>query len=144
MDNIATLAGKFKTSIELQTYCDAQYTALTKAYERIGQLEGEIKHLQGLLTSTAPLVENKSELIIKSTEQVICEMEIERLKQTAMNRILTLEETKRFDLLVKNLYLSRGDTKDLEVDFTQLPPGITEATLLKIASIPDVKVEENV
>lgn len=134
LESITTLAGQFKTHTELQQYCDAQYITLQKAYERIQRLEGELTHLKSVLAST-PLTDNPVQ-IITSDEQSICEMEIQRLKETAMQRGLTLEETKRLDLLVKNLFLSKEQRKDLNVPFKNLS-NISRDTLIEIASQPD-------
>jgi hypothetical protein len=143
LDTITTLAGQFQSNGELQIYCDAQYITLQKAQERIKALETENKHLQTLIAATQPLVGPlKSELIVKSTEQTICEMEIEKLKTVSMNRSLTLEETKRLDLLVKNLLLAKGLQKDILPDYRTIPSGFTESSLVAIAAVPELPVDE--
>lgn len=134
MDNITTLAGTFASHVELQQYADVQYKLLQKAHDKIALLEAEIVHLKSIVTSSQPLLSAPSELIIKSTEQAICEMQIERLKEASMNRNLTLEETKRLDLLVKNLILAKEANKEIKPDYKYLPEGITEATLISIAA----------
>src|ERR1700733_5898776 len=63
-----------------------------------------------------PIIEE----IEKKTEKLICETEIERLQQTSSNRSLTLEETKRLDLLVKNLLLCKGAYKDIKPDYRSI------------------------
>jgi len=136
LDNITTLAGRFKSDSDLQEYCNIQFLTLQKAHERILQLEGEIKHLQELVSSTTQLT-HKVETLIVPTEQAICEMQLMFLREESLKRPLTLEETKRLDLLVKNLYLAKGQSTAIITDFTRLPSGISEAKLMEIASLPD-------
>jgi len=53
----------------------------------------------------------KSQIIIEevSTEREIAEMQLERLKHIAKDRLLTFEEVKIYDLLTKNLLLAKGE-----------------------------------
>jgi hypothetical protein len=136
-DNIVTLAGKFESVVQLQEYCDAQFRELERSIHRIQQLEGEVSHLKSLLAGTTTLLDNKVERVVVSAEQAICEMQIEMLKKTAMDRQLTLEETKRLDLLIKNLHISKQAKPAMEAEFTS--GLISEADLIKLASVPDNK-----
>lgn len=64
----------------------------------------EIKHLQSLVSQTVPVmkpVQPKFSIAV-SAEEEIAQLQLERLRQAAKNRVLTLEETRMFDLLVKN------------------------------------------
>lgn len=132
--DIITLAGKFKSDQDLQSYCNAQYEALQVAATKIKALEDEVAHLKSLLVHTAPL-ESKIEKIQVSDEQAICEMQIQRLKKIALDRELTLEETKKLDLLVKNLNLSKGQSTSIIADYSTL--NVQEAKLIELASLPD-------
>lgn len=134
-DNIVTLAGKFESVVQLQEYCDAQFRELERSIHRIQQLESEVSHLKGLLAGTTTLLDNKVERVVVSAEQAICEMQIEMLKKTAMDRQLTLEETKRLDLLIKNLHISKQVKPSIEAEFSS--GLISEAELIKLASVPD-------
>lgn len=138
-DNILTLAGKFKSNVELQEYCNKQYVALEKSLQRIHELEIEIGHLKELLAGSAPLVqvEPKVELMPGSAEQSICEIQINMLQDVAKQRPLTLEETKRLDILVKNLYLAKSQNAAIPVDYTKLPAQVSEAQLIALAAVPD-------
>lgn len=130
MDNITTIFGKFSSVLELKEYADKQFVAFKQAVERVQQLEKEVDHLKGLLANKTPI------LGVVSSEIAICDMQINFLKQESMNRPLTLEETKRLDLLVKNkiLYTEHEQAKykpkedDGDVDM---------ATLLTIVSNPE-------
>lgn len=137
LDNITSLSLKFKTHEELQSYANTQYVALQDAFYKIKQLEEQVLHLKSLLNP-----EHRIEEILVPTEQQICEMEIDKLRKTSMERSLTLEETKRLDLYIKNLYLIKGTVKDIETDFKRLPPGITRTQLEQIAAKPEPVVDE--
>lgn len=134
-DSIIKISEKFQTHAELQEYCNKQYESLKQAREIIQSLRAEVIHLKELLTSSNHLVNSSPELIVKSVEQTICEIQIEMLRTEAMDRSLTLEETKRLDLLVKNLLLCKGAYKDIKVDFTSLPKGLSSEKLLEIAAV---------
>jgi len=67
-----------------------------------------------------------------SSERIICEFQIEILKQDALLRPLTLEEVKKLDLLVKNLNIIKE--KDLKQDKTQLQD-LEESKLLELVSL---------
>jgi regulator of replication initiation timing len=151
-DNIATMAGEFKDMKELQAYCDAQYVQLDSALKRVHELELEVAHLKELLSGAVPLVEphteatavaktvqpeQKVDLVVRSDEQTICEVQINMLKSTAMNRPLTLEETKRLDLLVKNLSLIKAQQAAIPADYSKLPPNVSAADLIAIAAVPE-------
>lgn len=129
-DNIIDITG-LTASSELQMFADAQTAALTKAASRIKQLEDEISHLKELLVSTVPL--NPTVPIIVSKEQEIIEVQIEKMRKTAMEREFTLEETKRLDLLLKNWFILKGNDKSISAEFSQLS-AVGEAELLRIAS----------
>jgi hypothetical protein len=126
-NNIVTLAGRFKSDLELKDYCNAQFKALEKAAAQLAARDAEIAHLKALLSSTTTIVgpepqriveasptENLTVRLIVPKEQAICEIEIERLHTLTKDRALTLEETKRLDVLVKNLYLIKKATIDEE------------------------------
>lgn len=138
-DNILTLAGKFKSNVELQEYCNQQYVALEKALKRIHELDLEVAHLKELLAGTTPLVQSepKVELLPGSAEQSICEIQINMLQDVAKQRPLTLEETKRLDILIKNLYLAKSQNAAIPVDYTKLPPQVSEAQLIALAAVQD-------
>lgn len=127
-DTILTLAEKFGSTVELQLYCDTQYKTILSLNEQILTLKGEIAHMKELLHS-------KVERLEVSPEQAICEIQIRRLLESTSMRELTLEETKRLDLLVKNLYLAKGQNAALVADFTKSP--LSEEALLLLVEAPD-------
>jgi hypothetical protein len=67
-------------------------------------------------------------------EELISNSQLERLKHAAMNRELSLEEVKKFDLLVKNKRLAQGETTTIVADYKNLPANLQKTELIKIAS----------
>lgn len=133
LETISDVASKFKDLSDLQAYANKQFIALKQARDLIQKLQAEVTHLKELLSSNS-YQGSQPELIIKSTEQSICEVQIEKLRESAMERPLTLEETKRLDLLVKNLLLCKGAHQNIKTDYSILPKGLTSEKLLSIAS----------
>ena len=103
-------ADKFRTQKELQEYAHSQFLSLMKANKRIEHLEIENRQLKEEITQ----ISAKESIITKSAEQELCEIELSKLRDNAKQRELTLEETKRMDLLVKNLYLAIGKPNSLK------------------------------
>lgn len=139
MAEIITLAGSFSDSKALSDYCNAQYLSIQSSVEKIKKLESEITHLQQLLASTTDLLP-RTDKILKTPELAICEVQISILENRALQKELTLEEVKTFDLLVKNkLLLSgqpttiNGQKKNSKIE------EYTEAQLVQIAKIEEKK-----
>lgn len=90
--------------------------------EEINKLQLKIKQLQSGVTHV-------------SDEELIANTQLERLKMKAMEQELTLEEIKKFDLLVKNKKLSEANTTSLPAEYKNLPEDINDSELLQIASL---------
>lgn len=50
---------------------------------------------------------------LKTPQQMIAELQLEKLLKVAIERDLTLEEVKMYDLLCKNLNLSEGKASEI-------------------------------
>ena len=127
---IASIGKTFKNSKELQEYCDNQYKTLEASLERVKKLEDEVVHLKDLLTSASQLIQSAEKLSSVSNELLICESQLAFLYKTSAKRELTLEETKKLDLLVKNLRLLQGKSTSIEAEFRNM----SDESLLQIAS----------
>lgn len=130
--DIKTLAGEFKSSIELKDYCNKQYVALEQALKRVTDLQHEVAHLKELLAAAKVVPVVAPSIIPGNPEQTICEMQVNLLYSIAASRALTLEETKRLDLLVKNLLLIKAQPGK-PIDYS-LPKDVTEADLVSLAA----------
>lgn len=71
-----------------------------------------IKQLETMLMSVTPVIGEVSPLI-RSTEQIIIDFQIEKFKDAAMLRSLTLDETRQLDLLIKNKRLLDGNATEI-------------------------------
>lgn len=140
--SITTLAGEFKNAAELQEYCNAQFISLSNAMKKIEEMKNEIEHLKKLVGGATQVMSTPAPetSLTASPEQAICEMQIKKLQQTAIQRELTLEETKRLDLLIKNLYLAKGQPN--QITQTQVRSNLSVDQLLDIASQPEKKIED--
>lgn len=77
----------------------------------------------------------KAEKLILSDETIIAELQLGHIKTKAMLGELTLEEIKKYDLLVKNKKLSEGNPTVI-TDYKRLPENIEEKDLILLASFP--------
>lgn len=76
-----------------------------------------------------------------SDEEIIAHMQLERLRMKAMEQELTLEEIKKYDLLVKNKRLSE-DKSTINADYKKLPENIDDDSLIQIAASASSSVTE--
>jgi len=142
MSNVIKLTeiGKvFESQKELSNYCTAQYVALEAAAAKIKTLTEEVEHLQKLLaTSTKLIGDSEVTSVIKSPELALVEEQILKMATTTKN-LLTLEEVKILDLLIKNKNLLSGEATTIEAR-KKPKKEYTEAQLISLASkLPDGK-----
>lgn len=105
---------------------------IDKLLRQLESKDNEILELQqrlneGVLPKTnlaAPLAD----------EELISSAQLERLKNAALNRELSLEEVKKFDLLVKNKRLAQGEATTIDANYRSLPANIQKTELIRIAS----------
>lgn len=99
---------------------------LTENYQRENAaLRKEVAHLKELLTFTAPLVSKEVKIEVVK-EQATCEIQLRMLHDKAQTRELTLEETKRLEILIKSLYLIKDKATSI---------GITGAEDISVESL---------
>lgn len=122
-----------------------------KLNKRILELEKENQGLQQtieLLHKKIDEMEGRPKLLDKyelSAEEVIASTQLEKLKQKAMYQDLTLEEIKKFDLLVKNRRLANGDSTENASYKMILPVSqMDDAKLLEVArTVSDERKEDD-
>lgn len=136
MKSIQTLAGDFKKVAELVEYCNKQHETITLILEEKSKLAEEVEHLKNLLQSSLPVLKTEPvEKIRIQDEEMICLMQIQKLKESSMARTLTLEEVKKLDLLHKNLKLARGENTVI-VNKARDVQETPERELIEIAASP--------
>lgn len=115
-----------KEEKDWKSYCEHLFKSLQNSNAQLQAAQSEIVHLKQLLESLTP------KFVAPSNETIICEIQIKRLHDESLTRPLTLEETKRLDLLIKNLYLARGQATEIVTNQNANPDKATDDELLKI------------
>lgn len=112
---------------------------LLESYQKENEdLKAQVAHLKELLTSTAPLIGGDVSIIEVPQEQAICEIQLRMLNEKAQGRELTLEETKRLEILVKSLYLIKERMGSaIPTEFANIPANSSLEDLTNIASTND-------
>jgi len=80
---------------------------------------------------------NPNRLVLTPEQRIISD-QITYFEAISYERALTLEETRAFDLLIKNKRLL-DENKVIEIDYTKVPDGKTESDLLRIAGNVEFK-----
>lgn len=102
---------------------------MTKALD---EKDAEIAHLKQLLSSTVPII-GESNLATEATdEELIANVQLRKLIEHGKVRDLTLDEIRKFDLLVKNKRLAKGDATEIKSD--KKDKKFDKPQLLKLAS----------
>ena len=129
-----------KELISLKRENIASMRTIEKLLKDISKKNEELTHLQELISKTVPVVQsqpdNKKKVQFDLTpEEEIALMQLDRLRKVAQTRSLTLEETKIFDLLVKNKRLAQDEST---VNLSKASyRDVSEITLAQIASASD-------
>lgn len=125
MSNVIDI-NELKDIVEWRLYAEGLFMALQKSEAYNEQLSKKINQLEELLTATTP------KLAPIPIEQLICELQIKMLHDAAMNRQLSLEETKRLDLLVKNLYLTKGQATEIVSNLGAISDRVSDSDLIQV------------
>lgn len=106
--DISQLANEFT---EMKSYSDAQFVTIVDLQKKIYSLQEENKSLKVMLEGNLPPLgfSTPDFALGISKEQLICEVQIELLRQAAITRELTLEETKKFQMFEQILDKIRKD-----------------------------------
>ncbi len=102
--------------------------------QTLEQKDDEIRHLKELLNGSGVTIIGQASKILMTDEEVIAEKQLGRLRTLSMERDLTLDEVKRFDLLVKNKRLAQGKSTTIESKPVGLPKDLSDSQLIQIAS----------
>lgn len=94
--------------------------------------EEEITHLKKMLSGMTPVIGQAISLEI-TDEELIADIQLRKLKDIAKVRELSLDEIKKFDLLVKNKRLAQGNATTIN-EKKGLPKDVSNSSLLKIAT----------
>lgn len=120
---------------ELQNYCDQQFSTLQELTQQNQALKEKVAHLETLVQSTTDLKIKEVTAVTITPEQLICEIQIEKLREKSFERELTLEETKRLEILIKSLYMIKEKgLGEINPEYKRLTENITIENLTQIAS----------
>lgn len=118
---------------ELAKQCAALSLTIDKAVKTLQEKDEEIAHLKMLLRNVPTITDSSSglvEVLAISEEEEIAQLQLEFLKKKARAGELTLEEVKKFDLLVKNKNLSKTPQEKEGA----LPKNMGKSRLIAIAN----------
>lgn len=108
-----------KSFLEAKEYEETSLKVIVDLQKKVKSLESENNHLKEMLSHNFPIIDiNTDNLTLGvSNEQLICETQINNLKQAAVIRDLTLEETRKFQTFVEVLekIKKKNDSNDITV-----------------------------
>lgn len=134
LDDFRTVEELKKENLALKREIHAYNLTVDKLLRDANQKLEQIKHLESLISQTVPVLKKESSKLIAAVapEEEIAAMQLERLRQAAQSRSLTLEEIRAYDLLVKNKRLVL-DESTINLGKNQYRD-VTDADLLKLAA----------
>jgi hypothetical protein len=114
--SIDKMAEQFTSPEELKAYSEAQFKTILKLNEEINSLKVECEQLiqenkalkQKTITNEVSGEKNQFEV---SNEEATCVVQIALIKNNALERELTMDETKRLEIFVKILQSLRNKEK---------------------------------
>lgn len=137
IEDMAQLAIQERTEKHIKDL-EANNLGLAQTVEKLmaelTRKEDLIKHLEHLLGNSAQIIQTGVIMHVSDEEQIVMK-QLERLKQDAMVRALTLDEMKILDLAVKNKRLSQGNPTTIDGKKNTLN-ALPHGELMKIASTP--------
>lgn len=107
---------------DLRAFSEAQQKTIIQLTKKIKQLEEEKDHLKGILETTAPVLptpQNNSvvtEKFLTSDQETICRTQLVKLREIALEREMTLEETKKVEIFSKILTALENAPKTIKID----------------------------
>lgn len=123
-----------KRVAELEKHNVALGETIDRFTKALSEKDEEILHLQRMLGGTVPVLSGTNVNSPLTDEEVIAELQLQRLKTKAQHSELTLEETKKFDLLVKNKRLAQGNATSSFIDVQGQSITNNKKKLIAIAS----------
>lgn len=130
---------QFKDYALLEQKCVDLAQIINQLKYELTNKEEEISHLKGLLESLFP---SSNDIVLQlSDEELIADIQLRKIREAAKNRDLTLDEIKKFDLLVKNKRLAKGDATVIETKKNQFDH-LNKKEIIQIASQKIIKKDE--
>src|SRR6266850_6895060 len=115
----------FKTQLlKSEEKCITLSQSINLLIKKLESKEEEIMHLKRILSQSVPIIGEIVPINI-SDEEIIAEIQLQKLKDSARQRELTLDEIRKFDLLVKNKRLAQGSATEIEGKVKTLPKNLS-------------------
>ena len=134
LKTIEGVSSEFEDAFSLKDLCVKKDATIERLVRENSFLKSKVR----LLEQSARAATQEVVKIEVSKEQAICEIQIQKLQERAALREMTLEETKRLEILVKSLYLIKEKTgSTASAEYSVLPADATIAQLSSIASSPE-------
>lgn len=107
------ILANFETVEDIKEYASSQYRTIITQSKKITELERKTEVLEVKLAEAEKKIAVSSSLSIEQPEgqsdtETVCVVQIAMLKGLAMNKELTLEETKKLEVFAKTLQMIRG------------------------------------
>lgn len=131
--DIFDLTKKFTEINEWRIFCQAQSTTIIKLTKDLQELKEKNQHLEKLIKTSTPLLQIDSKPILNlsglSNEEAIAVNELAKLKEMSLERELSDQECKRFEVYTKTLLALRNNTKKKE---DKVPENLSDEELFSI------------
>ena len=98
---------------ELQKFAEAQFNTIQDIAKELEVAQNKNKHLELMLKSYVS--GNGVEQIIQTDEEIICKMEINRLREKILESVLSYEESKKLQIYVELLLKIQNKPKTIEI-----------------------------
>lgn len=107
------ILANFESVEDIKEYASSQYKTIIQQSKKITELERKTEVLEVKLAEAEKKIAVSSSLSIEQPEgqsdtETVCVVQIAMLKGLAMNKELTLEETKKLEVFAKTLQMIRG------------------------------------
>lgn len=119
--------------LQLENKCIVLAQSIDLLLKKLESKEEEVSQLKRILSQSVPIVGQAVPIHI-SDEEHIAEIQLQKLKENSRSRELTLDEIRKFDLLVKNKRLAQGSATEIEGKAKSLPKNISTSRLIELAS----------
>ena len=128
IDQFSDMIEDFKDYTSLKQFCGAQAETIKFLNLKIQDLTQQISsgaHIPPQSpTTSGPSLEDLAALTLegKDDAEIICRIELKRLKDVSLQNALTFEEVKKLDLIVKNLKIIDENIKSKEQECMKTIP----------------------
>jgi len=120
--SINSMFEETKELADIRAFSEAQQKTIIQLTKKVKQLEEERDHLKKLLESTAPIIQTanntlvQTEKFLTSDQEAICRVQLTKLRDIALDRELTLEETKKVEIFSKIITVLENAPKTIKID----------------------------